>query len=315
MKILVVDDDLSSRLLAQAAVESLGHSCVTATDGEEAWELFCKERPDVLVTDREMPRMDGVQLCKTIRKEERDSSYTYIVLVTSAGEDDDVRSGMEGGADDYLTKPLDLFALETRLMAARRVTTLHAQLAHFRTELAELARTDPLTKLRNRLTLGHDLDLLHSRSRRYKRSYSLALCDVDVFKLYNDTYGHQAGDQALRGVALALDRHARQGDAVYRYGGEEFLVVLPEQAPADALAAVDRLREAVKALGIEHAASPGGVLTVSAGVASFVAGRDVSAEEILKEADLALYQAKAAGRDRVVAVAEPAVDPLVYSPG
>lgn len=299
MRILVADDDFGSRLVAQASVEALGHTCTTAVDGDEAWQLFCSNQPEVLVTDREMPGLNGVQLCRAIRDVELDR-YTYIILVTSAGDDGDVLSGMEAGADDYLTKPLDPFALQARLLAAQRVTSLHAQLARYRTELAELARTDPLTKLRNRLTLGQDLDLLHSRSQRYQRCYSLALFDVDLFKGYNDAYGHQAGDAALRGVALALDHHGRQGDAVYRYGGEEFLVVLPEQTPDAAFAAVDRLRVAVQELGIEHAASAEGILTVSAGVASLVAGRAITSEELLKEADLALYQAKASGRNRVV---------------
>ncbi len=304
MRILVADDDLGSRLVAKSAVEALGHECVTAVDGDEAWRMFCDDGPEVLVTDREMPGLNGVQLCRAIRSAAVDN-YTYIILVTSAGDDGDVLSGMEAGADDYLTKPLDPFALQSRLLAARRVTSLHAELARYRTDLAELARTDPLTKLRNRLTLATDLELLHSRSARYQRAYSLALFDIDGFKSFNDRYGHQAGDQALRGVALALDRHARLGDAVYRYGGEEFLIVLPEQAPAQAMGVVDRLRRAVESLGIGHADSAGGILTVSAGVASYVTGRDISADELLKEADLALYHAKATGRNRVVAGAEP----------
>lgn len=299
MRILVVDDDPSSLMLAQTFVEELGHTCMTATDGDMAWRLFSEYQPEVLVTDRDMPGLDGVQLCRAIRVAARDS-YTYIILVTSAGDHGDQLSGMEAGADDYLTKPLDPLALETRLLAARRVTSLHDQLAGYRTELADLARTDPLTKLRNRLTLSDDLELLHRRSQRYRRSYSLALFDVDAFKPYNDTYGHQAGDDALRQVAQALDRRAREGDAVYRYGGEEFLVVLPEQDPAAALTAVERLRAGVELLGIAHAASAGGFLTISAGVATYMAGRDVSAHELLREADLALYQAKANAPNTVV---------------
>ncbi|PZS25361.1 MAG: diguanylate cyclase response regulator [Pseudonocardiales bacterium] len=299
MRILVVDDDPSSLMLAQTFVEELGHSCVTATDGDMAWRLFIEYQPEVLVSDRDMPGLNGVQLCRAIRKAARDS-YTYIILVTSAGEHGDQLSGMEAGADDYLTKPLDPLALETRLLAARRVTSLHEQLAKYRTELAVLARTDPLTKLRNRLTVADDLDLLHRRSQRYGRSYSLALFDIDAFKPYNDTYGHQAGDEALRRVAQALDRRARQGDTVYRYGGEEFLVVLPEQSPPAALNAVERLRAGVELLGIPHAGSPSGLLTISGGVSSYIAGRQVSGHELLREADLALYRAKATAPNIVV---------------
>jgi two-component system chemotaxis response regulator CheY len=207
---------------------------------------------------------------------------------------------MEAGADDYLTKPLDPVALETRLLAARRVTSLHLQLGDHRRQLAELARIDPLTNLGNRRSLGEDLAVLHARSRRYGRSYSLALLDVDHFKAYNDTYGHPAGDEALRAVASTLAVHARHTDGVYRYGGEEFLMVLPEQAPPGAIVVVERVRRAVEGLAIRHAAGVAGVLTVSVGLAAFHPGRDVTGEELMKEADLALYDAKTAGRNAVV---------------
>ncbi|MDP9240988.1 MAG: diguanylate cyclase [Actinomycetota bacterium] len=304
MRILVADDDLGSRLVAQAAVEALGHQCVTAADGDSAWRMFGEYAPEVLITDRQMPGLDGLQLCRTIRAAEKDS-YTYIILVTSSGANADVLAGMRAGADDYLTKPVDPFDLQVRLLAAERVTVLHDELARYRKELNALARTDPLTQLRNRRTLDDDLALLHSRSQRYARAYSLAIADIDNFKGYNDTYGHQAGDEALRLVAAVLSGGARSDDSVYRYGGEEFLVMLPEQSSVDALVAINRLRTQVEALRIGHTGSRTGILTISAGVASFVAGRDVSAEELLGEADVALYSAKAAGRNTVVSAVEP----------
>jgi len=305
VRILVVDDDFGSRLVAQAAVEALGHRCVTAADGDAAWQIFGEYAPEVLITDRQMPGMDGLQLCRAIRAAEQDS-YTYIILVTSSEADADVLAGMRAGADDYLTKPLNPFDLQVRLLAAERVTGLHDELARYRLVLKALARTDPLTQLPNRRTLDEDLAVLHGRSDRYGRAYSVAIADIDYFKGYNDTYGHQAGDEALRRVAAVLSGQARAGDNVYRYGGEEFLVLLPEQSSAGALIAINRLRAKVEALNIAHAASRAGILTISAGVSSYVAGRGVTAQELLGAADVALYSAKAAGRNTVLCAVEPA---------
>ncbi|MHA7292177.1 GGDEF domain-containing protein [Arthrobacter sp. MDT3-24] len=230
MKVLVVDDDPGSLLAAKAAVERSGHECLTAADGYAAWRLYQSHRPKVVVTDLMMPGLDGLGLCRAIRRAEKDSSYTYLILLTSLGAREDVLAGMDAGADDYVTKPLDPFTLHTRLIVALRVTSLHTELAGYRRMLAEQARTDPLTGLRNRLTLPEDLQQLHRRSERYGLDYCLAMCDVDNFKSYNDTYGHQAGDAALKTVADALAGQVRQSDGIYRYGGEEFLLLLPDQS-------------------------------------------------------------------------------------
>jgi diguanylate cyclase (GGDEF)-like protein len=310
MRVLVADDDLGSRLVAQAAVQALGHECVVASDGQQAWQLYQQWRPEVLVTDRAMPGMDGTQLCRRIRDAES-GSYTYIILLSGAEEQADVLSGMEAGADDYLVKPLDTFSLQTGLLAARRVTRLHEELSRARAELLKQAHTDPLTELRNRLGLAEDLEALHSSSQRYGRGYCLALCDVDLFKKYNDSCGHQAGDEALRTVAATLAGHAREADRVYRYGGEEFLFLLPEQEHDGAHRALDRIRRAVEDQRIAHRdGGLGGVLTVSIGFSAFTPGRAVTSWELLAEADHALYAAKAAGRNQVVAAARAALPSL-----
>ncbi len=299
MKILVADDDMVSRLMLQAAVEGVGHECVVAEDGDQAWALFLECSPQVLITDRMMPGLDGLELCRRIRGQS--GPYTYLILATSLAQREEVLRGMEAGADDYLTKPLDPFDLEARLVAAQRVTSLHAELERYRADLARLACTDPLTQLRNRLSLGDDLQKLHAHSQRYGRSYCLAMCDVDFFKAYNDTAGHQGGDEVLRAVGATLAARARQGDGVYRYGGEEFLLILPEQSLDSAAVAGERLRRAVEDLHINHPArGPAGVVTISVGIAAFDPARQPSADEVLKEADLALYRAKEEGRNRVV---------------
>jgi diguanylate cyclase (GGDEF)-like protein len=298
VKVLVADDDPGSLLVARAAVERSGHDCLTAADGDQAWALYLEHQPDVVVTDWMMPGLDGLALCRAIRVREQEL-YTYVVLLTSQGSRDDVLAGLEAGADDYVTKPLDPFVLHARLLVARRITTLHADLAHYRKVLSLQARTDPLTGLHNRLKLSEALEQLHLRSQRYAEQYSLAMCDVDNFKSYNDIYGHQTGDLALRAVAAALLGSVRKSDAVYRYGGEEFLLVLPQQSAAGAKALMERALDAVRDLAIVHAGDTSGQLRLSAGISSFSLEHPVDANDLLGEADAALYAAKAAGRNRV----------------
>ncbi|KRE76634.1 diguanylate cyclase [Arthrobacter sp. Soil761] len=297
MMVLVADDDPGSLMVAKAAVERSGHSCLTASDGDEAWALFLEHQPDVVVTDWMMPGLDGLALCRAIRARTTDL-YTYIMLLTSQGSRDDVLAGLEAGADDYVTKPLDPFVLHTRLLVAQRVTTLHADLAHYRTMLSHQARTDPLTGLSNRLKLTEDLQQLHARSLRYGEEYCLAMRDVDNFKSYNDIYGHQAGDFALQAVGAALATVARASDGVYRYGGEEFLLILPRQTLQGAKEMLERALHAVQTLNITHSGDPTGHLTLSAGISAF-ADYHAEADNVLREADAALYAAKATGRNRV----------------
>lgn len=299
MKVLVVDDDPGSLLVAKAAVERSGHECLTAADGDAAWRLYQSHRPQAVVTDLMMPGLDGLGLCRAIRTAEKDSSYTYLILLTSLGSQEDVLAGMDAGADDYVTKPLDPFTLHTRLIVALRVTSLHTELAGYRRMLAEQARTDPLTGLRNRLTLPEDLQQLHRRSERYGLHYCLAMCDVDNFKSYNDTYGHQAGDAALKTVAAALAGQVRQSDGIYRYGGEEFLLLLPDQIWSGAKAVMERSRAAVEDLGITHTGDPTGALTISAGISCYRPGHRISSAKLLTEADMALYAAKTTGKNTV----------------
>jgi diguanylate cyclase (GGDEF)-like protein len=299
MKILVVDDEPSSRTLVETAVARLGHHTTAAEDGEAAWQRYNHDPPDVLITDLLMPRVDGLELCRRIRADTR-AGYTYIILTTGLSDRQDVKRGMQAGADDYLIKPVDLFDLQMRLIAAQRVTDLHHTLDRQRAQLAHLARHDPLTGLRNRRSLDEDLEVLHTRSRRYGHRFALAMCDVDRFKAYNDSYGHQAGDQALRAVTATIAQELRGGDSVYRYGGEEFVLVLPEQTADTALVAVERVRSAVERLAIpQPGAGPDGMLTMSAGITAYAPGDQTTAEELLRQADAALYRAKSAGRNRI----------------
>jgi diguanylate cyclase (GGDEF)-like protein len=300
VRVLLVDDEPLARLALQAAVERLGHQWTAAEDGEAGWRRFVEDEPDVLITDLLMPGLHGLELCRRVRAHAAThSGYTYVILTSVLGDREDVLRGMEAGADDYLVKPVEPFALQMRLIAARRVTDLHGELARFRAELSRLAHTDPLTRLGNRLSLEEDLRALDARGRRYGRGYCLAMCDIDRFKAYNDSLGHHAGDEALRAVADMITHQLRAGDGVYRYGGEEFLIVLPEQTPETARIAVERVRSAVEQLAIPHVAGPAGVVTLSAGIAAYHPGDATTVEELLEQADAALYRAKSAGRNRV----------------
>ena len=288
MNVLIADDDEGTRLLVSAAVEQLGHTCTVAEDGGQAWHRYQELLPDVVITDWQMPGMDGTELAEAIRAL-AGAPYAYVIVLTGAADEDAARRTMEVGADDLLLKPLDVAQLERTLIAAGRVTALHRR-------MHEDARQDTLTGLGNRLRLAEDLEVLCGRVQRYRHVYSVALFDVDGFKGYNDHAGHLAGDEVLRSVARALERQIRTGDALYRYGGEEFLVLLPEQPIEAAALAAERLRAAVEQLAVPHPA--GGVVTVSAGVAS-LSDDECRPDELFELADQALYRAKEGGRNRV----------------
>jgi two-component system cell cycle response regulator len=260
---------------------------------------------DVVISDWAMPGQTGLELCANIRDHSA-GRYTYFILVTKHGEIDRILEGMNAGADDYLVKPLNPHGLAACLIAAGRVTSLHHQLEERQTSLQEMnseltaiARRDPLTGLGNRRALEEDVAVLEARVARYGHRYCMAVIDVDHFKSYNDTYGHQAGDHILATVATVLKRNARSGDTLYRYGGEEFLCIFPEQSLDTGTQAVERMRVGIEVLALPHTDSPFGVLTVSAGLAVLEPGDMRSATEILRAADEALYRAKALGRNCV----------------
>ncbi len=305
MRILVADDEPTSRLIAEVTLRTLGHECETVTDGAEAWDAFLSGQPDVVISDWLMPGMSGLELCKRIRNH-KPGGYTYFILVTGQGGRKQIVEGMKAGADDYLLKPLDSDDLEARLIAAARVTALDRLLTEQRLELEELnsglatlALRDQLTGLSNRRALDEDLAQLEERVLRYGHRYCIAVLDVDHFKSFNDTYGHQAGDEALKAVAARLKEEARGGDAVYRYGGEEFLCIFPEQSFDTATIAVERIRTGLERMRIPHTGASRGVLTISAGLAILDPDDVRAASAVLEEADAALYRAKQLGRNRI----------------
>ena len=306
MKILIADDSATPRLLLKRELERLGHECLVAEDGLQAWETFQGSGVDAVISDWMMPGLDGDELCRRVRADPN-APYAYFVLLTSLDDKRHIVAGMEAGADDYLTKPFGHEELETRLIAAARVSALHRKITAQQAELERLnellfddSRRDSLTGLGNRRRQDEDLQMLGDRAERYGDCFCVALFDVDRFKLFNDSAGHLAGDDVLRRVAAKLAHECRSGDAVYRYGGEELLVLLPSQTLDTARIAAERMRAAVEALAIPHPGiDPPGVVTVSGGVAAFEPERGDDVARLLKRADAALYEAKEGGRNRV----------------
>jgi len=247
-----------------------------------------------------------MELCRRVRGL-HGSNYTYLLFTSGHAGKRDFVDAVRAGADDCLSKPIDLDDLEARLIAAGRVVDAYRQLAkrnvvlrHDSQAYFRAARVDPLTQVSNRLRLEEDLAALQAQVSRYGSRAIVAMCDLDGFKRYNDSYGHLAGDDALRSIASCIRTTLRQADHVYRYGGEEFLVVLREQTAADAEAAMDRVRMAVDGLAIEHAPGAGHPhLTISVGLAPIAKAGEQSVHEAVARADAALYMAKSDGGNTV----------------
>jgi two-component system chemotaxis response regulator CheY len=305
LKVLIVDDDENSRRALERAVVLLGHTCRSARDGQEAWEMHQAEHADVILSDWGMPGIDGLELCRRTRVAEGDGPYTYFIFVSAFDDREHFLQGMNAGADDYQAKPIDFDELRARFISASRVIALHRKLAEKATALRRdsqasfrMARLDVLTGVGNRLAMNEDLDVLWARAKRYGHRHCAAFCDIDWFKAYNDHYGHLAGDIVLQRVAAAARRALREADGFYRYGGEEFLVILPEQSLAEASVALNRVRAEVEALAIPTI-TDFGVVTISAGLAALDLPIDEDVESWLGRADRALYLAKRGGRNRV----------------
>jgi diguanylate cyclase (GGDEF)-like protein len=247
MLVLIADDETVSRRLLARMLSTCGYEVLTASDGDEAWRIL--ERPDaprLAILDWMMPGMTGPQLCRKLRELNREP-YTYVLLLTARTEKEDVVEGMEAGADDYVTKPFEAKELQVRLRAGRRILDLQTDLMKAREALREQATHDPLTGLWNRYALLGALDREHSRAGREGTPLAVIMADLDHFKHVNDTYGHLAGDAILREAAGRLQAAVRSYDLVGRYGGEEFLIVLPGTSGPNATQLAERLRAAIAA--------------------------------------------------------------------
>jgi len=304
-RLLLVEDEPTQRKLAERLLRRAGYVVETANDGEEALAKILAGEFQLLLTDWDMPGMDGKTLCRRVR-EANLPTYLYMLLLTSHDSTDDLVAGLEAGADDYVKKPANESELLARLNAGRRIVRLEQSLREANTQIHLLSITDPLTGTFNRRYLNEQLALEVERARRYHRPLSAVMADLDRFKRINDECGHQTGDEVLCRFAQLMKEAVRQPlDWVARYGGEEFVIVLPETDRAGAIVVAEKIR----ALCADNpmAACSGPIeVTASFGVAELVSeaatqSHAAAGEALLRRADAALYTSKNEGRNRVTA--------------
>ncbi|NJN74059.1 MAG: diguanylate cyclase [Limnothrix sp. RL_2_0] len=337
--ILVIDDDPIMRRLIRFSMEKDGYEVTEASNGQEGLKVFWERVPDIVLLDLMMPVMNGLDFCRELQnlvsqqsellqskempcelKDEGCSTFeivshepserllssimrTPILMITALDDDDSVTQAFEVGATDFITKPINWAILRQRVKHLIQQAKLYQRLEVVNEQLQRLAAIDPLTQLANRRVFDMVFERQWRLMLRNQSPLSLIFADIDYFKNYNDTYGHQAGDHCLFEVAQAIAAQVkRPTDLVARYGGEEIIVVLPDTQSADASMLAQRIQESVRALKILHKNSEiASYVTVSLGVASVSEPyHSQNRERLLAIADAALYEAKANGRDDLV---------------
>jgi two-component system, cell cycle response regulator len=304
MKILAAEDNPVFQAMLGSLLRKWGYEVVIARDGAEAWAILqSDDAPRLAILDWMMPGVDGPELCRRVRAAAREP-YIYILLLTARTQSGDLVEGMEAGADDYLTKPFNAHELRVRLRAGRRIVELQEELLVAREALRDQATHDGLTGLWNRATILEMFQKELARAERSGESVTVAMVDLDRFKQVNDTYGHLAGDIVLRETAGRLKTVMRNYDAVGRYGGEEFLLILPGCDFNGAQSHAERIRQAI---GGEPFLAPETPLhmTCSLGFAWTNAPAAADASALIRRADMALYAAKNSGRNRIEAASYP----------
>ncbi len=299
MKVLIAEDDALLRQMLQGQLDASGYELVTAANGLEAWETLQREHFRMLLVDWMMPGLDGPDLIRRIRGAGW-NAYTYIILLTARSGREDVVEGLNAGADDYVTKPFSQEELLARMGVGARILELESRLSESLAREEALATRDSLTGLPNRRALYDRARAELSRAARENGSVGVILVDLDHFKRINDQFGHAAGDEALCRIADVLQRTRREYDYAGRWGGEEFLVILPGATLAQAGLVAERIRAAMETITLRQEGATPTALRASMGVASASpAARPLGLDELLLQADDALYRAKAGGRNRV----------------
>ena len=314
-RILVVDDHEDNIELLRARLEARGYDVEGASDGQAALDAVDRICPDLILLDVMMPKMDGMEVVRRLKAKSEINELPFIpvIMQTALDSTENKVEGLDAGADDYITKPINFAELEARVKSLLRIQTLQSekselnaqlsvvngQLSKANDELKRISLTDGLTQIENRRSLNERLHEMWQHSVRLHEPISLVMCDIDKFKSVNDNYGHQAGDSVLKEFAQLLKGEAREIDRVGRYGGEEFLLVLPGTVLDAAVTFAERLREKVEGHTFSY---EGGTLvrTMSCGVASSPHPRVKDEDSLLRAADDALYVAKETGRNRVV---------------
>lgn len=303
MKLLLADDDNVTLMMLQEVLTRWGYTVETTGDGATAWELLSRaDHPHLLVLDWVMPEIDGLEIVKRLR-ERPDGHLYYIIILTSRDRTGDVSTALDRGADDFIAKPYNVDELRARINVGRRVTCLNEALSlnlhkleAANQTISRLAATDELTGLYNRRHFNEQLQTSLSAARRHNYPLSLVLIDLDHFKQVNDSFGHDGGDQVLKAFAGLLQDMVRTEDVIARWGGEEFIILLPHTNQDAAVRLADRIRIALSQLCCCAAPT---TFSASFGVASLQA--DEESNQLIKRADTALYCAKQQGRNRVEA--------------
>jgi len=299
MKVLIVDDSKVIRMLLVECITSLGHEIIQVDNGEKALDYLSKNEIDLVLMDVEMPGMNGFETTNAIRKID-ENNWFPIIFLTTKQDDESFANGILAGGDAYLPKPINPLRLQLTITAMERIYEMRKKLKIAQKELEKLALYDQLTGLANRRNFDETLDRQFSLAKRNKRPLSLIICDIDFFKIYNDTYGHQKGDRCLARVAHVIGEvPVRPTDKACRYGGEEFTLVLPDTDLQGGLLVAEKLKQAIIDKKIKHEGSTvAPYVTLSLGLSTYT-GQVEQPEKLLKEADDALYRAKENGRNRV----------------
>jgi len=298
MKILVAEDEMMLQLDLEHRLLNWGYEPVLCSNGDEAWTLLQQaDAPAMMILDWNMPGQSGIELCKRVREQGREPE-PFILMLTARGDSDDIVTALDAGADDFVGKPFNRMELKARLTVGRRMVDLQQRLLAMRDNMQNLAEHDLLTGLWNHAKILKRLNVELERASRKGQSLAVVMSDIDFFKRVNDEHGHQVGDEVLSTVAGRLTGLSRSYDSTGRYGGEEFLMVLPESTLVEGAYFAERVRTAIGGEPVQTA-SESLSITMSLGVSCWSPGCEKSAAELVNEADQALYRAKHDGRNRV----------------
>ncbi|VUD52113.1 Phytochrome-like protein cph2 [Thalassocella blandensis] len=298
MKILLVEDSATIRYAMCSYINAAGHNPIVAESGEEALQILENTPVDMIIMDVEMPGLNGFETTRLIR-EALGEHWIPIIFVTGKDEDTSVEEGIAAGGDDYLVKPISQVILNAKIRAMERITGMRNELSELNKELTVLSQRDGLTGLFNRRTFEEKAQEIWDMSARSKQPLTIILLDIDHFKLYNDCYGHPAGDECIQKVSAALSKSlSRPGDIVARYGGEEFIAILPNTPEYGARHVTEVIRSCVEGMAIKHRASKSGVVvTISIGAIVVNYAGETNIDLQIEEADKCLYESKQKGRN------------------
>ncbi len=294
MRVLIADDERVSRKILEDSLSKWGYEVLVTRDGNEAWEVLQRDdAPNLVVLDWVMPGMDGIDVCKNVRARTT-RNYVYIILLTAKSGREDIIKGLDAGADDYIVKPFNPEELKYRIKIGQRIIELEQR-------ILRLASTDYLTGLLNRRAFIERLNVEVNRIKRSQEKLSLIILDIDHFKKVNDYFGHQAGDLVLQEVSRSISRACRPYDYIGRYGGEEFIVCLPEANGEESAQVAERIRQTIASQKILIPELMKYVsITASFGVAELKLDHNENLDALINRADGGLYKAKEEGRNRVV---------------